>query len=235
MNKVQIFTNGLVKENPVLRLVLGTCPTLAVTTMAFNGLGMGIAATFVLFCSNIAISLLRNVIPDKVRLPAYITVIATFVSIVQMLVKAYVPALDKSLGVFLPLIVVNCIILGRAEMFASKNGVLDSALDGIGMGLGFTLTLVIMGTIREVLGSGTWLAGDWFGLAKGFKGIPLLSNFIPGMSIMTMVPGGFFVYAIVMAAVHYFTKDKSKIRNEFGCDGCANAGNCADGECAAQK
>jgi electron transport complex protein RnfE len=117
-------------------------------------------------------------------------------------------------------------------MFASKNGVLDSALDGIGMGLGFTLTLVIMGTIREVLGSGTWLAGDWFGLMKGFKGIPLLSRFIPGMSIMTMVPGGFFVYAIVMAAVHYFTKDKSKIRNEFGCDGCANAGNCADGECA---
>ena len=155
MNKVQIFTNGLVKENPVLRLVLGTCPTLAVTTMAFNGLGMGIAATFVLFCSNIAISLLRNVIPDKVRLPAYITVIATFVSIVQMLVKAYVPALDKSLGVFLPLIVVNCIILGRAEMFASKNKPLDSALDGLGMGLGFTLTLVLMGSIREILGSGT--------------------------------------------------------------------------------
>ena len=140
MKKIQIFTNGLVKENPVLRLVLGTCPTLAVTTAVSNGIGMGIAATFVLFCSNIAISALRKVIPDKVRLPAYITVIATFVTIVQMLVKAFVPALDESLGVFLPLIVVNCIILGRAEMFASKHGVVDSAFDGLGMGLGFTLT-----------------------------------------------------------------------------------------------
>ena len=232
VSRLQILTKGIIKENPNLVLLLGTCPTLATTSSAFNGMGMGIAASFVLICSNIVISLLAKIIPDKVRIPCYIVVIAGFVTLVQFIVQAYAVPLYNSLGVFLPLIVVNCIILGRAEMFASKNGVLDSALDGIGMGLGFTLTLVIMGTIREVLGSGTWLAGDWFGLAKGFKGIPLLSNFIPGMSIMTMVPGGFFVYAIVMAAVHYFTKDKSKIRNEFGCDGCANAGNCADGECA---
>ena len=158
-SKLQILTNGILNENPVLRLVLGTCPTLAVTTMASNGIGMGLAATFVLLCSNIVISALRKIIPDQVRIPCYITVIAGFVSVVQMLVKAFVPALDSALGVYLPLIVVNCIILGRAEMFASKNGVIDSALDGIGMGIGFTITLTIMGTIREVLGSGTWMSG----------------------------------------------------------------------------
>ena len=147
-NKMKILTNGILNENPVLRLVLGTCPTLAVTTMASNGIGMGLAATFVLLCSNIVISALRKVIPDQVRIPCYITVIAGFVSIVQMVVKAYVPDLDKALGVYLPLIVVNCIILGRAEMFASKNGILDSALDGIGMGIGFTITLTVMGSIR---------------------------------------------------------------------------------------
>ena len=136
--RLSVLTNGLLKENPVLRLVLGTCPTLAVSTMASNGIGMGLAATFVLLCSNVVISALRKVIPDQVRIPCYITVIAGFVSVVQMLVKAYVPSLDSALGVYLPLIVVNCIILGRAEMFASKNGILDSALDGIGMGIGFT-------------------------------------------------------------------------------------------------
>ena len=136
--KLKVFSNGLLKENPSLRLVLGTCPTLAVTTLAVNGLGMGLAATFVLVCSNIAISALRKIIPDKVRLPAYITVIATFVTVLQMLVKAFVPALDSALGIFLPLIVVNCIILGRAEMFASKNSIGLSALDGLGMGLVFS-------------------------------------------------------------------------------------------------
>ena len=198
MNKVQIFTNGLVKENPVLRLVLGTCPTLAVTTMAFNGLGMGIAATFVLFCSNIAISLLRNVIPDKVRLPAYITVIATFVSIVQMLVKAYVPALDKSLGVFLPLIVVNCIILGRAEMFACKNSVVDSALDGLGMGCGYILTMLLMSSVREILGNGTWM------------GITIIPESIDRMSLMNQAPGGFFVFGCLMALCVYIEKKLNK-------------------------
>ena len=158
-SKMKILTNGILNENPVLRLVLGTCPTLAVTTMASNGIGMGLAATFVLLCSNIVISALRKVIPDQVRIPCYITVIAGFVSVVQMVVKAYVPDLDKALGVYLPLIVVNCIILGRAEMFASKNSIVDSALDGIGMGIGFTITLTIMGSIREIIGSGTWMAG----------------------------------------------------------------------------
>ena len=232
--RLSILTNGIIKENPVLVLVIGTCPTLATSGSVETGFGMGLAATAVLICSNIVISALHNIIPDKVRIPCFITVIAGFVTIVQMVLQAFVPSLYSALGLYLPLIVVNCIILGRAEMFASKNGVLDSALDGIGMGIGFTLTLVIMGTLREVFGNGVWLAGDWFGLAKGFKGIPIFSRFIPGMSIMTMVPGGFFVYAIVMAAVHYLTKDKSKIRNDFGCDGCANAGACADGDCAAQ-
>ena len=154
-NLRQEFTKGIVKENPVLRLVLGTCATLAVTTAASNAIGMGLATTFVLVCSNAAISLLKKVIPDKVRIPAYITIIAGFVTIVQLLIEAFVPALDKALGVFLPLIVVNCIILGRAEMFASKNRVLPSILDGLGMGAGFTAALLAMGIIRELLGAGT--------------------------------------------------------------------------------
>ena len=149
------FTKGIIKENPVLRLMLGTCATLAVTTAASNAIGMGLATTFVLVCSNAVISLLKKIIPDKVRIPAYITIVAGFVTIVQLLIKAYVPALNKSLGVFLPLIVVNCIILGRAEMFASKNPVLPSIVDGLGMGVGFTAALLAMGIIRELLGAGT--------------------------------------------------------------------------------
>lgn len=148
------FTKGIIKENPVLRLMLGTCATLAVTTAASNAIGMGLATTFVLVCSNAVISLLKKIIPDKVRIPAYITIVAGFVTIVQLLIKAYVPALNKSLGVFLPLIVVNCIILGRAEMFASKNPVLPSIVDGLGMGVGFTAALLAMGIIRELLGAG---------------------------------------------------------------------------------
>ena len=147
------FTKGIIKENPVLRLVLGCCATLAVSTSASNAIGMGLATTFVLVCSNAAISLLRKVIPDKVRIPAFITVIAGFVSVVQMFIQAYSPALDEALGIYLPLIVVNCIILGRAEMFASKNKVLPSIVDGLGMGIGFTTTLLVMGMIREFLGS----------------------------------------------------------------------------------
>ena len=149
------FTNGLIKENPTLRLVLGTCPTLAVTTAAINGIGMGLSATLVLVCSNLAISLLRNIIPDKVRIPAFITIIAGYESVVQMLVKAFLPENDKSLGIYLPLIGVNCIILARAEMFASKNSVLPSVLDGLGMGVGFTAVLTLMGAIRELLGAGS--------------------------------------------------------------------------------
>ena len=211
-SKMKILTNGILNENPVLRLVLGTCPTLAVTTMAANGIGMGLAATFVLICSNIVISALRKIIPDQVRIPCYITVIAGFVSVVQMIVKAYLPSLDKSLGVFLPLIVVNCIILGRAEMFASKNGVVDSALDGLGMGIGFTLTLTIMGTIREILGSGTWMAGlDGLlsFLPEGFA-IQILPAAIDPFTIMTSAPGGFFVFGALMAGATWLTSRPKK-------------------------
>ena len=211
-SKMSILTNGILKENPVLRLVLGTCPTLAVTTMASNGIGMGLAATFVLLCSNVVISALRNIIPDQVRIPCYITVIAGFVSVVQMVVKAFLPSLDTALGVYLPLIVVNCIILGRAEMFASKNGILDSALDGIGMGIGFTITLTIMGTIREVLGSGTWMSGlDGLlsFLPDGFA-IQVLPEAIDPFTIMTSAPGGFFVFGIMMAAATWLTTPKAK-------------------------
>ena len=154
------FSKGIIKENPVLRLVLGTCPTLATSVSVTNSIGMGIAATMVLICSNIVISALRKVIPSKIRIPAYIVVIASFVTIVQMLVKAFVPALNDALGVYLPLIVVNCIILGRAEAFAGKNSVLASFLDGLGMGIGFTFALVVMATIREVFGAGTFLDGS---------------------------------------------------------------------------
>ena len=211
-SKLKILTNGILAENPVLRLVLGTCPTLAVTTMASNGIGMGLAATFVLLCSNIVISALRNIIPNQVRIPCYITVIAGFVSVVQMVVKAYVPDLDKALGVYLPLIVVNCIILGRAEMFASKNNILDSALDGIGMGIGFTITLTIMGSIREILGSGTWMAGLGKlipALGADFS-IQIIPETIDTFSLMTSAPGGFFVFGILMAAATWLTTRPKK-------------------------
>lgn len=205
-SKAQILTNGIIKENPVLRLVLGTCPTLAVTTAVSNAIGMGAAATFVLICSNIVISALRKVIPDKVHLPCYITIIATFVTLVQMIVKAYAPALDTALGVYLPLIVVNCIILGRAEMFACKNNVVNSALDGVGMGIGFTLTLVLMASIREIIGNGSWL---------NFQIVP---DSVDRMTIMTSAPGGFFTFGVLMAAVVWFeTRTNNKIERKIGC------------------
>ena len=213
--KVKYLTNGLIKENPSLRLVLGTCPTLAVTTLAVNGLGMGLAATFVLICSNIVISALRKVIPDKVRLPAFITIIATFVTILQMLVKAFMPSLDTALGIFLPLIVVNCIILGRAEMFASKHGVFDSALDGLGMGLGFTLTLILMGSVRELLGAGTLF------------GIQIMPASIDPMSVFITPPGGFFVFGCLMALVIWIeTKTGNRVKRSVGCEGCPSKAVC---------
>ena len=205
-NKMSIVTNGLIKENPVLRLVLGTCPTLAVSTAVSNALGMGAAATVVLICSNIVISALRKIIPDKVHLPCYITIIATFVTVVQMVVKAFLPALDVALGVYLPLIVVNCIILGRAEMFACKNTVVDSALDGLGMGVGFTIALVGMATLREVVGNGTWM---------GFTIVP---ESIDRFTLMTSAPGGFFCFGLLMAlVVWYETKTNNKIDRKIGC------------------
>ena len=202
-NKLSILLDGIIKENPVMVLVLGTCPTLAVTTSVANGFGMSISAMAVLICSNFVISLLRKVIPDKVRIPCYIVLIAGFVTMVQFMLQAFVPSLYASLGLFIPLIVVNCIILGRAEMFASKNTVFDSILDGIGMGLGFTLALVLMGTVREVLGSGTWL------------GMRIIPESIPTMGIMTLAPGGFLVYAVIMACVRHLTTVRHKVEKQF--------------------
>lgn len=210
------FSKGIIKENPVLCLVLGTCPTLAVTTQASNAIGMGAAATIVLICSNAVISLLRKVIPDKVRIPAYITIIAGFVTMVQMLVKAFAPAIDESLGIYLPLIVVNCIILGRAEMFASKHTVAESALDGIGMGGGFTLALFCMGTVREILGSGSFL---------GFK-IPFLQDH--SIPFFTQAAGGFFVFGVLIAVVNKISKGKAISKKEFGCANCPSRGACLE-------
>ena len=215
-SKVSILTNGIIKENPVLRLVLGTCSCLAVTTAVSSALGMGAAFTFVLVCSNILISLLRNVIPAKVHLPCYIVIIAGFVTIVQMVMHAYMDSLYTALGVFLPLIVVNCIILGRAEMYANKHGVLDSAIDGLGMGLGFTLALCAMGAIREVLGAGTFCGHP----------VPWFSE--NPIGILTMAPGGFFVFGCMIALINKISKGKAIKKKEFGCAGCpgCNAGSC---------
>ncbi len=223
MNKISIITKGIIKENPVLVLLLGTCPFLATTTSAFNGLGMGVSTTAVLICSNVVISLLKKVIPDKVRIPCYIVVIAGFVTVVQMLLKAYLPALDKSLGLFIPLIVVNCIILGRAEMFASKNTVFDSLLDGLGMGLGFTFALFMMGAIRELLGSGAIL---------GFGVIP---KAVAPMTIFMLAPGGFFVYGCLVAAINYLSNGRAIKKKDFSCDACGACGGCCGGDANADS
>ncbi len=215
-----LFINGILLENPVLRLIIGVCPTLAVTTMAFNGLGMGLAATFVLICSNIVVSALRNVIPSKVRIPAYITIIATFVTLVMMLVEAYVPALDEALGIFLPLIVVNCIILGRAEMYASKNPVLLSAVDGLAMGIGFTITLVLMAGIRELFGFGTLFS------------YPITKGLIEPVSVLTTPAGGFFVYGILIALALQLEKIPffGKAPQGAGCAACPSKNVCMSAE-----
>ncbi|MDR2083460.1 MAG: electron transport complex subunit E [Bacteroidales bacterium] len=192
MNQWNNFTKGLLKENPLLVLVLGMCPSLAVTTSAINGLGMGLATTFVLLMSNIFISLLKNLIADNIRIPAYIVVIATFVTVVDLMMKAYIPDLHSQLGLFIPLIVVNCIVLGRAEAFASKNNVLSSAFDGLGMGLGFTLALVVLGSIREILGSMSifgwkFAAGD-------------------GALLFVLAPGAFICLGFLMALTNKLVK-----------------------------
>ena len=200
-----VFLGGVITENPTFRLVLGTCPTMAVTTSALNGLGMGAAATFVLIGSNVVISLLRNFIPDKIRIPAFIVVICTFVTMVQMFMQAFVPDLYASLGMFIPLIVVNCIILARAEAFASKNPVLPSAVDGLGMGLGFTLAICAMAAIRETLGCGT------------FCGLPVPWFHENPIGILTMAPGGFFVFGCMIALINKISKGKAIKKKEFGC------------------
>ncbi len=211
-SNLNVLKKGILKENPVFVSLLGMCPTLAVTTSAFNGIGMGLSTTFVLICSNLVICLLRKLIPSQVKLPCYIVIIATFVTLIQFLLHGFVPALYTSLGAFLELITVNCIILGRAEMFASKNKPLASVCDGIGMGLGFTLALFLMGSVREIFGSGTWL-----GLT------------IPGMvghtmSLFVMPAGGFFVLGILIAIVSKLSNRKPP--KKLGCANCPNASAC---------
>ncbi len=193
MNKLQIITSGILKNNPTFVLVLGMCPTLGTTTSAINGMGMGVATMAVLIMSNLVISLIKNLIPSKVRIPAFIVVIASFVTIIQMLMQAYVPSLYASLGVFIPLIVVNCIILGRAEAFASKNGPIDSILDGIGIGVGFTLALTAVGSVREVLGS-----GEIFGYSLG------IANYMP--LVFVLAPGAFLVLGYLMVLFNKLAK-----------------------------
>lgn len=221
-NKMSYLLNGIIKENPVFVLVLGTCPTLATTTNVIGAFSMGIAAMVVLICSNMAISALRNIIPDKVRIPCYIVVIAGFVTVVSMIMHAYLPELYDMLGLYLALIVVNCIILGRAEMFASKHTVIESALDGFGMGIGFTLALLSMAIIREVIGNGTFM-----GMA-----IPFVENYT--ISIFKMAPGGFMVFGIMIALVNYFTKGRAIKKKSFGCEGCPGAAACG-GNCENKK
>ncbi|MCH5325305.1 MAG: electron transport complex subunit E [Eubacterium sp.] len=219
MSYMKEFTKGIIKENPNMVMLLGMCPTLAVTTMAVNGLGMGLSTTFVLVCSNIVISLLKKIIPSTVRLPCYIVVIAGFVTFVSLMLQAFIPALYSSLGMFLSLITVNCIILGRAEMFASKNSVIPSALDGLGMGLGFTLTLVLVGSLREIFG-----AGEWFG-------ITVMPEVLEPMTLFILPAGGFFVLGVVIAVVSRIMKKQPR---EISCHNCPNAQNCyAGGNCAA--
>lgn len=213
-NNLSVLLKGLLKENPVFVLILGTCPALATTTGVVGAFGMGVAALAVLLCSNVLISLLRKIIPDNVRIPCYIVVIAGFVTMVQMVVQAYFPALYEMLGVYLPLITVNCIILGRAEMFASKNSVGKSALDGIGMGVGFTLALVAMATVREVFG-----AASFAGIA-----IPFLEAY--KIEVLVKAPGGMMVYGFLIALVYALTHGKAPRKKSFSCAGCPSAGNC---------
>lgn len=219
---LSILRNGMLEENPVLRQMLGLCPALAVTTAVVNGIGMGAATTFVLVCSGIVVSLLRKLTPDVVRLPVYITIIAAFVTFIMMIAEAYFPDLNQALGIYLPLIVVNCIVLGRAEVFASKHTVKDAALDGLSMGLGFTGALILMGAIREILGSGTLF------------GFTILPSFIEPMTVFTTPPGGFAVLGILIAA----TVATQAWRNPKGaavalakdCGGCAAQDACKGGE-----
>ena len=216
---LSILLKGLLKENPVFVLILGTCPTLATTNNVMGAFGMGIAAMAVLLCSNVLISLLRKIIPDSVRIPCYIVVIAGFVTIVQMLVQAFFPALYEMLGVYLPLITVNCIILGRAEMFAGKNSVGKSALDGIGMGMGFTIALCAMAVIREVFGNASF-AGNAIPALEPYK-----------IAFLVKAPGGMLVYGLLIALVYALTHGKAPLKKSFSCAGCPNAGNCRTGSC----
>lgn len=194
MNQLNNFTKGFFRENPILVLLLGTCPTLAVTSSAFNGLGMGLATTFVLLMSNVFISMIKGFVPDKVRIPSFIVVIASFVTIVDLLMQAYTPALSKQLGIFIPLIVVNCIVLGRAEAFAAKNNIFSSLIDGLGMGLGFTMALVVLGGIREMIG-----AGSIFGLK-------FIAEGADGILVFILAPGAFITLGFLIAILKKINK-----------------------------
>ena len=230
-NRLMILLRGLIAENPVLVLVLGTCPALAQTGSVINALSMGIAATVVLICSNAVISALRKIIPDAVRIPSYIVVIATFVTVVQLLMHAYLPNLYDMMGVYLALIVVNCIILGRAEMFARKNNVVDSVLDGLGMGIGFLVALLAMAIIREVLGSGSFAGFELpFMIGRDEAGKEIFNYTLP---ILTEAPGGFMVFGFLIAIINRIgpKKGESKRRN-FGCEGCPSASLCGKIACS---
>jgi len=218
MNKLSILLRGLIKENPVLVSMLGICPLLAVSAQVSSAVGMGIATTFVLIGSNVSIALLRNVIPDKVRIPCYIVFIAGFVTLVQMILHAYAYPLYQALGIFLPLITVNCIIFARAEIFARKNTVMNSVMDAAGMGAGFTMAIFAMASLREIIGSGTW-----FGFA-----LPVLKDFT--VPVLAMAPGGFVVFGILIAVVNKISKGKAIKRKEFGCTGCPSAAVCSVAE-----
>ena len=216
MNKyTERLHNGIIKENPTFVMMLGMCPTLAVTSSAINAIGMGLSTAVVLTLSNMMISALRNIIPDRVRIPGFIVVVASFVTIVQLLLKAYLPALDSALGVYIPLIVVNCIILGRAESFASKNKVVPSILDGLGMGIGFTIALVLMGSIRELIGN-----GSIFGFVVNNGSI------IQPMLILILPPGGFFVFGMLIALFNRLAEGKGKEPATLSCCNCPQAACC---------
>ena len=217
-NKLAILLKGIITENPVLILVLGTCPTLATTGNVISAFSMGIAATLVLICSNAVISLLRKVIPDTVRIPCYRVIIAGFVTALQMLLQAYLPSIYDMLGVYLALIVVNCIILGRAEMFARKNPVLDSVMDGVGMGIGFLVALLLMATVREVFG-----AASFAGIS-----IPFMEYFkIP---ILTQAPGGYLVFGFLIALMNKLNQKRGGVKKKsFSCEGCPSASACHGG------
>lgn len=216
LKSLSIIKNGVIDENPAFRLILGMCPALAVTTSATNGLGMGLATTVVLMCSNLVISIIRKAIPSKVRIPIFITIIAGFVTIIQMLLKAYIPVMDEALGIYIPLIVVNCLILGRAEIFASKNKPIVSIADGFGMGIGFALALTVMGMFREILGNGSIFGFNIAGAA-----------FEPAL-IMILPPGGFLAFGIIIGLLNKFLS--LNIR-KTGCGSCdKNCGGCSSGE-----
>lgn len=219
--KLMILLRGIITENPVLILILGTCPTLAISTSVISALSMGIAATVVLICSNAVISALRKIIPETVRIPCYIVIIAAFVTAVQMLLQAFLPSIYDMLGVYLALIVVNCIILGRAEMFARKNGVVDSVIDGLGMGLGFLVALVLIATVREVLGNGSF---------AGFE-IPFMQA--AKIPILVQAPGGFLIYGIVIAVMNKLTEKRGGVKKKsFSCEGCPSSGVCGKTSCS---